>query len=245
MLKILAALMAAVCLTAFSSRQSQAAQTDVLKTSGGDVEMALIGHGTLYFTYKGKVCHVDPWTRLADYSKLPKADVILVTHEHRDHLDPEAVAAISKPDTVIVATEAAVKQLGKGEIMKNGDKRALLDIQVAAVPAYNIVHKRDTGEPFHPKGRGNGYVLTFGDKKVYVAGDTEDIPEMAELKDIDVAFLPMNLPYAMTPEMAAKAAKSFKPKVLYPYHYGETDPQKLVDLLKDSPEIEVRVREMR
>ena len=100
-------------------------------------------------------------------------------------------------------------------------------------------------EHFHPKGRGNGYVITFGDKRVYVAGDTENTPEMKRLKDIDIAFLPMNLPYTMTPEMVADAARAFKPKVLYPYHYGQTDPAKLVDLLKDSPEIEVRIRKMR
>lgn len=245
MLKILAVLIAAACLTGLPVRACLAAQTDVLKTADSEAAMTLLGHGTLYFTYKGKVYHVDPWTKLADYAKLPKADAILITHEHRDHLDPEALAAISRPDTVIIVTETVAKQFGKGEVMKNGDVRALLDINVAAVPAYNIEHKRDNGQPFHPKGVGNGYVLTFGDKKVYVAGDTENIPEMADLKGVDVAFLPMNLPYTMTPEMAAAAAKSFRPKVLYPYHYGETDPQKLVDLLKDSPEIEVRVRDMR
>jgi len=245
MLQILAALLAAACLTGVPVRACLAAQTDVLKTADGDVAMTLIGHGTLYFTYKGKVYHVDPWTKLADYAKLPKADAILITHEHRDHLDPEAIAAISTPDTVIVVTETVAKQLGKGEVMKNGDKRTLLDIDVAAVPAYNIEHKRDNGQPFHPKGVGNGYVLTFGDKRIYVAGDTEGVPEMAGLKNIDVAFLPMNLPYTMTPEMTAKAAKSFKPKILYPYHYGETDPQKLMEILKKTPQIEVRVRDMR
>ena len=113
-----------------------------------------------------------------------------------------------------------------------------------AVPAYNLVHKRESGEPFHPKGQGNGYVITFGDKRVYVAGDTENTPEMKALKNIDIAFLPMNLPYTMTPEMVADAARAFKPKILYPYHFGKTDTARLVALLQDQPEIEVRIRKM-
>ena len=118
----------------------------------------------------------------------------------------------------------------------------VLDRQVLA---YNIVHKRDTGQPFHPKGVGNGYIITFGDKRVYVAGDTENVLEMKGLKSIDIAFLPMNLPYTMTPEMVADAAKAFKPKILYPYHFGETDTSKVVSLLKGTPEIEVRIRNMK
>lgn len=118
-------------------------------------------------------------------------------------------------------------------------------IGIRAVPAYNLVNKRDNGEPYHPMGEGNGYLLTFNKTKVYIGGDTEDIPEMADLKDIDYAFLPMNLPYTMTPEMVARAARSFKPKVLYPYHYGDTDPKQLVELLKDLPQVEVRIRRMK
>ena len=129
-------------------------------------------------------------------------------------------------------------------LMANGDVRTVAGVRIAAVPAYNIVHKRDNGRPYHPKGVGNGYVLTLGNKRVYLAGDTENIPEMARLEEIDIAFLPMNLPYTMSPEMAADAARSFSPKVLYPYHYGETDPEALVTLLKDSS-VEVRVRPMR
>ena len=129
--------------------------------------------------------------------------------------------------------------------MRNGDVKTIKGIKIEAVPAYNIVHKRDNGEPFHPKGAGNGYVIHFGDKKVYIAGDTENIPEMKELKDIDIAFLPMNLHYTMTPEMVAGAAKSFMPKILYPYHYGETDVSKIVDLMKDTKDVEVRIRKMK
>ena len=129
--------------------------------------------------------------------------------------------------------------------MKNGDTKTVGGLKIEAVPAYNIVHKRDTGQPFHPKDVGNGYIITFGDKKVYVAGDTENIPEMKAIKNIDVAFLPMNLPYTMTPEMVADAAKTIKPKVLYPYHFGETDTSKIIALLKDTPEIEIRIRNMK
>jgi L-ascorbate metabolism protein UlaG (beta-lactamase superfamily) len=129
--------------------------------------------------------------------------------------------------------------------MRNGDVETIDGLKIEAVPAYNIVHERSSGNPYHPKGRGNGYIITFGDKRVYVAGDTENTPEMKSLKNIDVAFLPMNIPFTMTPEMVADAAKAFEPKILYPYHYGQTNPQELVKLLKDSKNIEVRVRDMR
>jgi L-ascorbate metabolism protein UlaG (beta-lactamase superfamily) len=129
--------------------------------------------------------------------------------------------------------------------MKNGDVQVIAGVTVAAVPAYNLVHKRDTGQAFHPKGEGNGYIITLGDTRLYIAGDTENTPEMKSLRDIDYAFLPMNLPYTMTPEMVADAASTFKPKVLYPYHYGETDPARIVALLNDTPEVEVRIRSMK
>ena len=129
--------------------------------------------------------------------------------------------------------------------MKNGDVQEVFGIKVEAVPAYNIVARRPDGAPFHPKGEGNGYVLTFGTTRVYVAGDTENTPEMKALKNIDIAFLPMNMPYTMTPEMVADAARAFKPTVLYPYHYGDTDPGKLESLLKDSKDIAVRIRKMK
>ena len=220
-------------------------ETDVLSTSAGDVKITFIGHATLVFTFGGKVIHVDPYGKLTDYSKQPKADLILVTHEHADHLDPAAIRAVRAENTAIVYTAACVGKLAGGTVMTNGDVRTVQGIRIEAVPAYNVVHKRDDGRPFHPKGDGNGYILTFGDRRVYVAGDTENTPEMKDLRGIDVAFLPMNLPYTMTPEMVADAAKAFKPKILYPYHYGETDPSKLVDLMKAAPDIEVRIRKMR
>ena len=219
-------------------------EQDVVKTGAGDLTITFIGHGTLMFTFGGKVIHVDPVGQYADYGKLPKADLILITHEHGDHLDPKAVAALHKPGTEVVLNQAAAGQIPGGLVMKNGEVKTVAGLTIEAVPAYNLVHKRDSGEPFHPKGRGNGYVITFGDKRVYVAGDTENTPEMKALKNIDIAFLPMNLPYTMTPEMVADAARAFKPKVLYPYHFGKTDSTRLAALLQGNPEIELRIRKM-
>lgn len=220
-------------------------EVDIIKTSAGDLKITFIGHGTLMFHFGGKVIHVDPYGEVADYTQLPKADIILLTHEHRDHLDLKALNIIRTEKTLVVLTSICAKQVEGGMVMKNGDVKSIGGLKIEAVPAYNIVHKRDTGQPYHPKGIGNGYVITFGDKRVYVAGDTENIPEMKTLKGIDIAFLPMNLPFTMTPEMVADAAKAFKPKILYPYHYGDTDTSKLIDLLKDTKEIAVRIRRMK
>jgi L-ascorbate metabolism protein UlaG (beta-lactamase superfamily) len=219
-------------------------EKDIVSTSKGDLQITFIGHGTLMFQFDSKVIHVDPVGRYADYAKLPKADLILVTHEHGDHLDKAAIGKVATAETAIVLTEICREKFGKGEVMKNGDAREVQGLSVQAVPAYNVVHMRSPGMPYHPKGDGNGYVITFGDKRVYVAGDTENIPEMAELKDIDIAFLPMNLPYTMTPEMAAEAAQVIRPKILYPYHFGNPDTSKLAGLLKDIEGIEVRIRKM-
>jgi L-ascorbate metabolism protein UlaG (beta-lactamase superfamily) len=220
-------------------------EKDTISTSNGNLVITFIGHASLILNFNNMVIHVDPFGRLADYSTLPKADLILITHDHGDHCDPEAVNKIRTEKTSIILTEACTGKIPGGIVMKNGDVKTVKGIKVEAVPAYNIVHKRDNSEPFHPKGVGNGYVIHFGDKKVYIAGDTENIPEMKELKDIDIAFLPMNLPYTMTPEMVADAAEYFNPKILYPYHYGETDVSKLVDLMKDQKNIEVRIRKMK
>ncbi|NLG01353.1 MAG: MBL fold metallo-hydrolase [Lentisphaerae bacterium] len=219
-------------------------ESDVLPTSAGNLTMTFIGHGTLMFGFDGKTIHVDPYGKLANYAALPKADAILITHDHADHLDPAAIAAIRTPATVVVMARSCAGKLD-GLVMTNGESRTVLGIRVEAVPAYNIVNKRGTGQPFHPRGAGNGYLLCFGDKRVYVAGDTENTPEMQALRGVDAAFLPMNLPYTMTPEMVAAAAKAFRPKILYPYHYGDTDPARLTALLKDLFGIEVRIRRLR
>ncbi|MCU0644985.1 MAG: MBL fold metallo-hydrolase [bacterium] len=219
-------------------------EVDTIKTSAGDLEITFIGHGTLMFKFGDKIIHVDPVSREADYTLLPRGELVLVTHEHGDHLDPEVLNLVRKENTKIVLTKKCFDKIDEGIVMKNGDVNTFDGIKVEAVPAYNLVHKRDSGQPFHPKGEGNGYVITFGDKRVYVAGDTENIPEMKALKNIDIAFLPMNLPYTMTPEMVADAAKAFMPKVLYPYHYGKTDTKKLVELMKSVKDIDVRIRSM-
>ncbi len=219
-------------------------EQDTIQTNQGPLAITFIGHGTLMFTINKMVIQVDPVSGYADYSTLPKADLILVTHHHGDHLDPAAIEKSSKPGTEIILTETCAQQLKKGTVLKNGETRIIKGLTIEAVPAYNLVHKRDNGQPFHPKGEGNGYIITCGYKKIYVAGDTENIPEMSNLKGIDIAFLPMNLPYTMTPEMVAEAVKAFKPKILYPYHYGETDVNQLLTLLKGFPETEVRVRKL-
>ncbi len=219
-------------------------EKDIIKTSEGDLEITFIGHGSLMFNFNGKIIHIDPFSKLADYSQLPDADIILITHHHGDHCDPAAVEKIRKESTSVLLTRLCSDKI-KGTVIKNGEEKTINGINIEAVPAYNLVHMRDNGEPFHVKGECNGYVITFGDKKIYVAGDTENTPEMKALKDIDIAFLPMNLPYTMTPEMVADAAKAFKPDVLYPYHFGETDVSKLTDLMKKVDEVEVRIRDMK
>jgi len=217
----------------------QTFEKDKINTSAGELEIAFIGHGTLMLTFAGKVIHIDPWRNLADYKTLPKADLIILTHHHPDHFDSKAIELIRKEKSVLILTEQCAEKVSGGLIMKNGDIQKVDGITIEAIPAYNLE------KSFHPKGEGNGYVLIFGDKRIYIAGDTENTPVMKALKNIDYAFLPMNLPYTMTPEMVADAALAFKPKVLYPYHFGETDTSVLVNLLKGHPEIEVRIRKMK
>ena len=219
-------------------------EIDVIKTAAGDLGVIFIGHSSLYFTFNGKVIYNDPVGEKGVYKLLPKADLILVSHDHFDHFDPDTIAAISTPKTRIVLTETCAGKLGRGTVLKNGDKTTIDGIAIEAVPAYNIIHLRAPGQPFHPRGMGNGYIVTFGDKRVYLAGDTENIPEMKNLEKIDIAFLPMNLHYTMTPEMVADIARMVKPSILYPYHFGNTDTSLLVSLLKEDKRIEVRIRRM-
>lgn len=218
--------------------------TDVVKTSAGDVAITLIGHGSLMFEFGSKVVHVDPFSKMGDYARLPKADMVLITHEHYDHLDMDALKHITTPRTMIISSEVAAQKLKGAIVMRNGDTKEALGLKIEAVPAYNLVHMREPGQPFHPKGRGNGYVITFGDKRIYVAGDTENTPEMKALNHIDVAFLPINLPYTMTAAMFVDAVKAFRPKIVYPYHFalGKTELDALPPLLQDIPGVELRIR---
>jgi L-ascorbate metabolism protein UlaG (beta-lactamase superfamily) len=237
-------MMPLVSMAAAPDGGAAAFEHDVIPTTGGDLKITFIGHASLMFEFGGKVIYNDPTGQYGDFSGLPKADVILAAHEHGDHFDLETIRKISKNGTKVVMTPLCAAKLPGGVVLKNGESATVEGIRIEAVPAYNLVHMRSPGAPYHPEGVGNGYVITFGDKRVYVAGDTENIPEMKSLGRIDVAFLPMNLPYTMTPEMVADAARMVKPKIIYPYHTTDTDTSKLQPLLKDEKGIEVRIRRM-
>jgi L-ascorbate metabolism protein UlaG (beta-lactamase superfamily) len=226
--------------TACSARQDF--DRDVIATDSGELRMTFIGHGTLMFESGGLVVHVDPVGREADYTALPDADLVLITHAHGDHLDPDAVAEIRTDETVVIVSAACEGRIEGAQVMDSGQSMTVAGLSIEAVPAYNIVHMRGEGQPYHPRGEGNGYVIGFDGRRVYVAGDTENTPEMKALSDIDVAFLPMNLPYTMTPEMVADAARALRPAILYPYHFGDTDTAELVRLLADVTDVEVRIR---
>jgi L-ascorbate metabolism protein UlaG (beta-lactamase superfamily) len=217
---------------------------DKLATSAGPVTMQFIGHGSLMFRINDFAIYVDPVRSSGNYDFLPKADIILVTHEHGDHLDVNLIDSLKKKSTLVFCNNNSLSKVPWAMVMKAGDRQEINDIIIEAVEAYNIVNVRAPGQPFHPKGSGLGFILTIGGKRIYIAGDTENTPEMKALQNIDVAFLPMNLPYTMTPEMVADAALAFKPKILYPYHFGDTDTNKIIELLKGSP-IEVRIRNLK
>ena len=218
---------------------------DTFKTkSGKSLKVTPIKHASMELNFDGCIIQVDPVIEGAapftDYSKWPKADIILITHEHYDHLDAKAVADLSKASTVIVTNANSAAKLGKGKVMANGDTLRLADdLMVYAVPAYNITEGHTQ---FHPKGRDNGFILEADGLRIYIAGDTEDIEEMTSVKDIDVAFLPCNQPYTMTPPQLRHAADMVKPKVLFPYHYGDTDPDAMVKALEGTG-IDVRIRD--
>jgi L-ascorbate metabolism protein UlaG (beta-lactamase superfamily) len=226
---------------AASSLGAEEPQTDGIRLPGGSLKISFLGHATLMLDWNGWIIHVDPVSAEADYAKLPKADLVLVTHEHSDHLDAKLVRRLSKPGTVIVANPAAGSQLAGAVVLRNGERRKVGEVEIEAVPAYNTTVGRDR---YHPRGRGNGYLLNIGGKRLYIAGDTENTPEMKALKEVYIAFLPMNQPYTMLPEQVADAARAIAPKILYPYHTGETDTRQIVDLLKGS-DIEVRIRKLK
>lgn len=234
-----------ILLLALSPVYAQEFERDVFPMGDDALAITFIGHGSLMFEYQDKIIHIDPSSREADYSKLPKADLVLITHHHGDHADATAYEKIRTEKTTLVQTALAQEKLGKGMILKNGEKTTYQNIIIEAIPAYNLVHKRDNGDFFHPNGCCNSYLLNISGLRVFVGGDTENTPEMKALKSIDIAFLPMNLPYTMTPEMVADAAKAFRPKILYPYHYGNTNVDDLLNLMDGEEGIEVRVRKMK
>lgn len=220
-------------------------ETDVIRTSDGRLEITFLGHASLKMDFHGRHIYIDPCTQVADFSEMPKADIILFTHEHSDHFDLKAIEELRSEDTLVVLTEMCAVKYAEGLVMRNEDVKIVQGLQIEGVPAYNIVNKRPSGFPYHLKGMGNGYIITFGDRRVYIAGDTERIPEMSELSDIDVAFLPVSLPDTMSVEMASDAVKVIRPKIFYPYRYGDTDIAELIERLKGQAETEVRVRNMK
>jgi L-ascorbate metabolism protein UlaG (beta-lactamase superfamily) len=205
----------------------------------GDIKITPVRHASFVLEYGGKVIQVDPWSQ-GNFAGLPQADLILITDIHPDHLDPKAIEPLKKAGTAILAPPAVKEKLPEAEALKNGETKMWEGIRIEAVPMYNLVRGPNAETRYHDKGRGNGYVLTVGGKRIYIAGDTECIPEMKALKNIDVAFVPMNLPYTMPPEEAAACVKTFRPKVVYPYHYRGSDLKVFENALKDEKGIEVR-----
>lgn len=214
---------------------------DKLPAAGGDITIAPLYHATLQLAWAGHVINVDPVSQ-ADYAGLAAPDIILITDTHGDHLDPATIAKIRKPGTIIVAPAAAAARLESPVVMANGDTRTVGGVAITAVPMYNLTRGPAAGQLYHDKGRGNGYIVTLGGKRLYIAGDTEGIPEMRALTHIDVAFVPMNLPYTMTPAEAADAVKAFAPAIVYPYHFRGQDTAAFADALAGTG-IDVRLRD--
>ena len=242
MKKIITCLLAVFGLTSACGQKNY--EVDVFQTkSGKSIAFHALMHASIRIVYDGKEIEIDPVLKLrersVDYSTMPKADYIFVTHEHQDHFDQEAIKQLTKEHTTLITNKACGDMLGYGTIMANGDHLQIADdFTVEAVPAYNTT---EANKKFHPKGRDNGFILTIDGLRIYIAGDTEDIPEMSTIKDIDIAFLPCNQPFTMTPEQLISVAKIVKPKVMFPYHYGDTDVSRIPELLKDNG-IEVRIR---
>ena len=235
--------MLGLSLSAYSQTPQQT-EVDEFKTeSGKEVKLHALVHSSIRIEFGSLELYIDPVRQLGnrtiDYTSMPQADFIFVTHEHGDHYDKDAIKQLSKVGTRFITNRRCADMQGYGLVLKNGDKEDLnLGIKVEAVPAYNTSEGRTQ---FHPKGRDNGYILNLDGLRIYIAGDTEDIPEMADIHDIDIAFLPCNQPYTMTPDQLIKAARVIKPKVLFPYHYGQTDVTPLPASLKDDG-IDVRIR---
>lgn len=213
---------------------------ETFQTKAGPLRITPVRHASLMIESAGEVIHVDPWGQ-GNYEGLPKADLILLTDTHGDHLDAKQIAALRKDATVIIAPEAVSKTVPDAKVIRNGEKTQWSGWDIEAVPMYNMKRGPSQGAVYHEKGRGNAYVLSRDGFRIYIAGDTEGIPEMRTQKNIDVAFVPMNLPYTMTPEEAADAVRAFHPKVVYPYHYRGSDLAAFGKALEGSG-IDVRIR---
>lgn len=235
---------AAGLFAAVFSLVAAARAADTIPAKGGPITITPIFHGSVQIEHGNTVIHVDPWSQ-GDYSRAKPADLVLITDIHPDHLDKAALGRVRKTGTKIVAPSAVAEQLqgtGGVTVLRNGERRTVGGVLIEAVPMYNLERGPAPGQRFHTKGRGNGYVLTLGGKRIYLSGDTENIPEMRALKNIDVAFVCMNLPYTMTPAEAAAAVKAFRPRIVYPYHYRGSDTEAFVKALQGLP-IEVRSRD--
>jgi L-ascorbate metabolism protein UlaG (beta-lactamase superfamily) len=217
---------------------------DTERTNAGDLKITPVQHASVMLEFAGKTIHVDP---VGDYSRMNKpADLILITDIHGDHMNANAVNQLKKAGTVIITPAEVAKTITDARVINNGQTQTInvagTNIQIEAVPAYNLTRGPQPGQLYHTKGRGNGYVLTLGGKRVYMSGDTECVPEIKALRNIDIAFLPMNLPFTQTAEEAAECVKSFRPKVIYPYHYRGMDLAPLSAGLRGENGIELRQR---
>jgi L-ascorbate metabolism protein UlaG (beta-lactamase superfamily) len=240
-----------VCSAVLASLTAPAAppnrQSDTAATSRGPLKITPLYHGSVMLEFAGRVIHIDPWSQ-ADYTGIPQADMILITHTHADHMDPPLLKTLRKDSAVVVTSEAVNDTLngccGIPETLRNGETKTFLDIGIEAVPMYNLTFGPSPGKPWHHKGIGNGYVLTFGDTRVYFSGDTECTPEMKALKNIAIAFVAMNPPRTMPTAEAAACVQAFRPKIVYPYHYRGQNTQEFADAVKSTPGIEVRLRKL-
>jgi L-ascorbate metabolism protein UlaG (beta-lactamase superfamily) len=215
---------------------------DTLTASTGDVIITFIGHGSLLLEWNEKKIYIDPSSRKADLYKFPKADMLFVTHHHADHCDQSALKALTKEKTKTFMSSIAHEKWHQGMVLFPEQQVSIDGVGITTIAAYNIVSKNEEGKPYHKEGECNSYILTLGKLRILIAGDTENTPEMKALKNIDAAFLPMKLPYTMTPAMVADAVMSFKPKILYPYHYDKKLLPELEKLMKEVREVELRIR---
>jgi len=243
---VTAIILAAMLSIAFASA-GEAFETDRFPAQSGKIAVTFIGHGSLMVNFDGIVMHIDPWSKMADYGTLPDADIVLITHHHIDHLDPVALKEIVLPDTKFLCTAKSAGGHDGAIVMAWDDTLTVDGIAIEAVPAYNLTNLANPGGGLvHPKGIGNGYILSFGGLRIYVAGETELVPELAFLAErrIDIAFVAMDGVYNMTPTMAAQFVRMFSPRILYPYHFGKADVGSLNGLL-DGAGIDIRIRNMK
>lgn len=235
-------LIISLCLFSVDAMTQKIFSKDTLQATTGDVVITFIGHGSLLLEWKEKKIYIDPSSIKANLYKFPKADMLFITHHHGDHCDPSALKALTKDKTKTFMTSIAHEKWSQGMVLFPEQQLSIDGVGITVLPAYNLVNMNEEGNPYHIKGECNSYVLTLGKLRIFIAGDTENTPEMKELKNIDAAFLPMKLPYTMDPKMVVDAVKAFQPKILYPYHYSKNFLPELTELMKQVPEVELRIR---